>query len=142
MTTQPPARMPLPLPTPTQENDFYWEKCKEHELWLRSCNACNDPYFYPRDMCPVCHSRDTTWVQASGRGEVHAYAVVERPPTPAFAGEVPFVTALIKLEEGPILPTRIVGVEPVPDAVSIGMAGQIEFDDASETISLPVFRPN
>ncbi|MYD36424.1 MAG: hypothetical protein F4X20_05345 [Dehalococcoidia bacterium] len=142
MTTQPPAGPPRILPTPTQENDFYWEKCHEHELWLRSCNTCDETYFYPRDICPTCHSRDTTWVQASGRGEVHAYAVVHRPPAPAFAEEVPFITALIKLEEGPILPTRIVGVEPTPDAVSIGMTGQIEFEDASETISLPVFRPN
>ncbi len=141
MTTERPAGPPRPTPTPTQENDFYWEKCREHELWLRSCNACTEPYFYPRDMCPTCHSRDTTWVQASGRGTVHAYAVVERPPMPAFNAEVPYITALIKLEEGPILPTRIVGVEPHPESVNIGMAGHIEFEDVSETIALPVFRP-
>ena len=140
MTTQRQAGPPKPLPTPTQENDYYWEKCKEHELWLRSCNSCNEPYFYPRDICPKCHSRDTKWVQASGRGEVHAYAIVERPPMPAFNPEVPYITALIQLEEGPILPTRIVGVEPVQGTVSIGAQGQIEFEDASETISLPVFR--
>ena len=142
MTNRTPTGPAKPLPTPTQESDFYWEKCWEHELWLRHCTPCDEPYFYPRDLCPKCHSRDTTWVQASGRGEVHAFAIVERPPAPAFAGDVPYVTALIRLEEGPILPTRIVGVEPSPDAVSIGMTGRIEFENVSDTIALPVFRPN
>ncbi len=140
MTNQQRQAPPRPLPTPTQENDFYWEKTHENELWLRSCNTCDERYFYPRDICPICHSRDTTWEQASGRGEVYAYAVVHRPPAPAFAEEVPFITALIKLDEGPILPTRIVGVEPTPDAVSIGDKGQIEFEQANDTITLPVFR--
>ena len=140
MTTQPTAGPQKPLPTPTQENDYYWQKCREHELWLRTCNSCNTPYFYPRDICPNCHSRDTAWIQASGRGEVHAFAIVERPPMPAFNAEVPYVTGLIRLEEGPIFPTRVVGVAPTPQAVEIGMKGTIDFEDVNETISLPVFR--
>ena len=67
-----------PLPTTQPESDFYWEKTKEHELWLRSCNDCSQAYFYPRDICPVCFSRNTTWVQASGKGTLHTFAIVHR----------------------------------------------------------------
>ena len=96
-----------PLPTPQPESDFYWEKCKEHELWLRSCNDCNQPYFYPRDICPDCFSRNTTWVRASGRGTLHTFAIVHRAPTPAFRDDAPFVVAIVDLEEGPRMPTNL-----------------------------------
>ena len=74
-----------PIPVPQGESDFYWEKAKEHELWLRSCNACGKAYFYPRDISPCCFSKDTTWVQASGNATLHTYGIVERPPHPGFA---------------------------------------------------------
>ena len=101
-----------PLPVKQPESDFYWERAQAHELWLRRCNACERAYFYPRDICPHCFSRDVTWVQASGRGTLHTFAVVERAPTPAFADHVPYVAALVDLEEGPRFPTNLVGVDP------------------------------
>lgn len=55
-----------PIPVPQGESDFYWQKAKEHELWLRYCNDTEQAYFYPRDISPFCFSRNTTWVKASG----------------------------------------------------------------------------
>ncbi|MER3397829.1 MAG: hypothetical protein C4315_07000 [Chloroflexota bacterium] len=130
---------PLPLPQP--ESDFYWEKCRQHELWLRKCNDCQKAYFYPRDICPHCFSRKTTWVKASGRGTLYTYAIVYRPPSPAFRDKVPYVVALVELEEGPRMPTNLVGIEPDPAKIKIGMPVMVDFEDVSETISLPVFRP-
>ena len=40
-----------PIPSPQGESDFYWEKAKAEELWLRECPV-NGPYFYPRDISP------------------------------------------------------------------------------------------
>ena len=74
MTQQrPPTK---PLPTPTSETQFYWDRCKQHELWVRRCNDCSQAYFYPRDMCPDCFSRNTEWIRSSGRG--HAAHVWDR----------------------------------------------------------------
>ncbi len=130
-----------PLPVPQPESDFYWEKCRQHELWLRQCNDCQKAYFYPRDICPHCFSRNTTWVKASGWGTLYTYAIVYRPPTPAFRDKVPYVVALVELEEGPRMPTNLVGIEPDPAKIKIGMPVVVDFEDVSETISLPVFRP-
>lgn len=139
MTTQPAYRKPVPMVTP--ESERYWQGCKQHELWLRYCNRCAKAYFYPRDICPACGSRDVAWRQASGRGTVHTYAIVQRAPTPAFAEDVPFVTAIVELAEGPRMMSSLVGVEPDPGKVRVGMPVEVTFEDITDEISLPRFRP-
>jgi uncharacterized protein len=136
---EPVARPPLPSPQP--ETDFYWERARAHELWLMRCDACGTTYFYPRPICPHCFSRETRWVQSSGRGTLYAFSIVERPPTPAFQDRVPYITALIELEGGARLPTNLVDVAPDPAVIRIGMAVEVLFEDVSEDISLPKFRP-
>ena len=137
--TQPAPSITPPLPQP--ESDFYWEKCKAHELWLRHCKACDNTYFYPRDICPGCFSRDTDWVQSSGRGTLHAFAIVHRGPVPAFRDRVPYVTALVDLEGSARMPTNLVQVEADPANIKIGMALEVVFEDLNDDISLPMFRP-
>lgn len=139
MTTQQAYKKPVPMVTP--ESQFYWEKCKQHELWMRYCNRCQQPYFYPRDVCPMCGSRDVTWRQMSGRGRIHTFAIVHRPPTPAFADDVPFVTAIVELDEGPRMMTNILMADPTPEKLRVGMPVEVVFEDITEEISLPKFRP-
>ena len=138
MTQQSP---PIPPPVPQPESDFYWEKCKAHELWLRHCRACDKAYFYPRDICPECFSRDTDWIQSSGRGILHTFCIVHRGPTPPFRDKVPYVVAIVELESGARMPTNLVQVEADPEHVKIGMALEVVFEDLDEKISLPMFRP-
>jgi len=126
---------------PQGESDFYWEKAKAHELWLRHCDDCNKAYFYPRDICPMCFSRNTSWVQASGKGTLHTFAIVHRAPTPAFRDDAPFVVAMVDLEEGPRMPTNLVGVEPDPANIKVGMAVEVVFEDITDEIALPKFKP-
>ena len=130
-----------PLPVKQPESDFYWEKAQAHELWLRRCNACGRAYFYPRDICPHCFSRDVTWERASGRGTLYAFGIVHRGPTPAFRDHVPYVVALVDLEEGARMATNLVDVEPDPEHVKVGMAVEVTFDDVTADVTLPKFRP-
>ena len=130
-----------PLPVKQPESDFYWEKAQAHEFWLRRCNACEQAYFYPRDFCPNCGSRDVSWIQASGKGTLHTFAIVHRAPVPAFRDHVPFVVAMVDLEEGPRIPTNLVDVEPDPEHIHVGMAVEVAFADVTDEITLPVFRP-
>jgi hypothetical protein len=139
MTQQPSTPKPLPIPQP--ESDFYWQKCRAHELWLRRCKACARAYFYPRDLCPHCFSRDTEWTKSTGRGVLHSFAIVHRPPTPAFRDAVPYIVALVDLEEGARMPANLVGVEPDPAKLRCDMPVEVVFDDLTDTISLPNFRP-
>ena len=130
-----------PLPVKQPESDFYWEKTRARELWLRRCVDCPRAYFYPRDICPGCGGRNVEWTQASGGGTLHTFAIVHRAPLPAFRDKVPYVVALVDLEEGPRIATNLVGVEPDPASISVGMAVQVDFEDVTEEVTLPVFRP-
>ena len=75
----------------------------------------------------------------SGQGEVHSYVVARRAFHPGFVEDVPYVVAIIELEEGVRLVSNVVGVEP--DAVEIGMRVMLEWDDTSGEYPLPKFRP-
>ena len=58
-----------------------------------------------------------------------------------FVGDVPFVTALVELDEGPIMPTNIVIENPTPENLVIGMPLEVVFEDVTDEISLPKFKP-
>lgn len=128
------------LPIPQPESDFYWEKAKAHELWLTHCDDCNSTYFYPRPICPGCFSRNTKPVQSSGKGTIYTYAIVHRAPLPGWRDDVPYIVAQVELEGGARMPTNIVGVEPDPANLKVGMAVEVVFDDVTEKITLPKFK--
>jgi uncharacterized OB-fold protein len=119
----------------------FWDSLKEHAIKLQRCDGCNQFVFYPRPACPGCMSSDLTWTAVSGRGVVHAFAIPHRHPHPAFASTAPYVVALIELEEGVRMMSNLVDVEPTPEAVKVGMAVEIVYDDVAEAVTLPRFRP-
>ena len=137
MTTDAPP--PKPLPVPNEDTRVYWEACSRHELLLQRCDACGQVQFYPRALCSGCLSSDLSWQKATGGGTVYSYTVVHRPPTPAFANDVPYVVALIDLDEGVRMMSHV--IDCPPEKVFVGQKVQVAFRDESPEISLPVFRP-
>ncbi|GBD12944.1 hypothetical protein HRbin24_00965 [bacterium HR24] len=128
-----------PLPQPTETSRPFWEGARRGELRLQRCRSCGEYVFYPRSLCPHCLSPELGWTTASGRGHVYTYTVVRRPAHPGFRDEVPYVLAIVELEEGPRLTTNIVGV--APEEVRIGMPVEAVFEPATEEITLVKFRP-
>ncbi len=82
------------------------------------CDSCHEIAFPPRDVCPKCHSPTTRPYRFRGRGEVYSYSTVFQGPD-GFANCAPYVVALIKLEEGPLVAAQLADVEP--EQLSIGM---------------------
>jgi uncharacterized protein len=130
---------PLPIPDPVTRP--FWDSLKAHAIRLQRCGACNRFIYYPRAVCPGCLSDDLVWSPVSGRGVVHAFTIPYRHPNPAFGSEVPYVVALIELEEGVRMMSNLVDVYPTPEAVKIGLPVEIVYDDVTEEITLPKFRP-
>ena len=124
------------VPVPTPETATYWEKAALGELWLPRCGSCGRAFFYPRPACPYDHSEDVSWFRASGRGTVESF-VINHVPAPGYTA--PYVIALVMLEEGVRLTSNLLGVDPVPEAVSVGMPVEVEFEQRGE-IALPQFR--
>lgn len=71
------------------------------ELRVTRCRACGAYVWYPVDACPRCGETTIEWVAVSGRATLFSWAVVRRAFLPAFADRVPFVTALVALDEDP-----------------------------------------
>jgi uncharacterized OB-fold protein len=131
---------PKPLPRPTPETAPFWEGCKQHELRLPFCTACQRYFFYPRRYCPNCLSDAIAWHKASGRGTLHTYIINHRP-APGFEQDAPYVIAIVQLDEGPRLMTNIVNVEPRPENLIPDMPVEVVFEDVNEEITLPKFQP-
>jgi uncharacterized OB-fold protein len=128
-----------PLPEPSGVTVPFWDAAAKHKLLIQQCRACGSHQFYPRYNCTKCGSVELDWVEASGRGQIYSYTIARRPTHPAFANEVPFVIAIVDLEEGARMTTNIVGCDP--EEVSIGMSVEVTFDDRKKDIALPLFRP-
>ena len=77
------------------------------------CGSCARWCWYPEAACPACGG-ELAWTATTGRGSLFSWVVVERAFLPAFADMVPFVTALVALEEDPAvrIVTLLVDVDP------------------------------
>lgn len=117
----------------------YWEAAEEERLVLQRCDGCERYLFPPRVTCPHCWTSDALgWVESDGRGVVHAFSVVCRPPTPDLNQGRPYVVALIDLVEGVRMMSNVVDCD-VAD-VRVGLHVVVDFDE-SPSGRLPVFRP-
>ena len=127
------------LPIPDPETEPYWTAAREGKLLLKRCRNCAHVFFYPRSHCPKCWAAETEWVPSTGRGTVYSYTVIAHHDVSPFKDWLPYVVALVELEEGPRMVTHIVGVEPA--AVRVGQAVEVVFERIDDTVTLPKFRP-
>ncbi len=130
------TKPPRPHPAITQDNAFWFEGARAHELRIQRCTACGTLRHPPLPGCGACGSLEWDTVVASGRGTLFSYVVVHYPQVPSF--DYPLPIGLVELEEG----TRVVanlGMEP--GDISVGMGLQAEFVDHDDGLSLPVFVP-
>ena len=126
-------------PIPQPESDKYWEGANEGKLLLQKFG--DHIQFYPRAVSTKDGSRDVEWIEASGKATLFTYGIVQRAPHPGFVDDVPFVTAVVELEEGPKMATNIVIEDPTPENLQIGMALEVVFEDITDELALPKFKP-
>jgi len=134
--TETPAK---PKPRPAPESLPYWQAAKEHRLALPKCEDCDKFWFPPSRACPHCLSMNVSFQTVSGRGKVFSFVTFHRVYRPAFAQDVPYVVALVELEEGPRLLTNILGISH--EDVRCEMPVEVVFDDYDDEMSIPKFRP-
>mgnify|MGYP005864352037 CR=1 FL=1 len=128
-----------PLPQPTIDSAPFWEYCRQHELRMQKCQDCGHVRYPPNVLCPKCLSEKASWEELSGRGTVYSWIIFHQIYHPAFAADVPYPVAIVELDEGPRLLTNIV-LCPV-DQISIGLPVEVVFEDMTESVALPKFKP-
>lgn len=102
---------------------FWRETPRRYNLGGNRCGTCRTVYFPPRAVCPTCtaHRRSLGKMepcQLSGDGEIFSFTIVH-DAAEGFEMQVPYVLALIKTPEGPVLTGQVVDVNP--EAVHIGL---------------------
>jgi uncharacterized OB-fold protein len=134
-----PARRRTDLPTIEPETQPYWDAVRESRLLFRRCADCGRAHSYPRPFCPFCWSEDVPWEQASGRATLYTYSTVFFNDLPPFNERLPYVAAVVDLEEGLRLMTEIVDADPAD--LKLGMPLEVTFRPLDDTITAPFFRP-
>ncbi len=84
---------------------------------------------------------NTDWRKISGKGKVYTWTVVWHPVDPVWADDVPYILAVMELDEQPglYIPGNL--LECDPKDVVIGMPVEVTFVDVTDEITLPQWRP-
>ena len=128
-----------PLPRPTADTQTFWDSCAKGQLVYQSCQKCGRAQFPPRSHCAVCGSDRIVWKKSTGRGKIHSFTVVHRPTTPAFKADVPYVIALVDLDEQFRMMMNVRDTHP--HKVTIGQRIEVFFEPVDDGIFLPQARP-
>ena len=116
------------------------------ELVIPRCDRCVRWVWYPEPTCPAC-AGELHWQPASGRATLFSWAVVQRPFLPAFADMIPFVTALVALEEDPAvrIVTYVVDIDPADLRADFPLAvtfRPLRFPTVPDrSVAVPMFGP-
>jgi len=127
-----------PLPATDRDTEPFWKGGARGQLLIERCNACRYLIHPPTGFCPQCESRDTAPHPVSGRATVTSYTVNHKQWMPDLP--VPYVLALVTIEEqGDVqLATNVVDCDP--ESVFIGMKVQVRFEP-SQDLWVPLFAP-
>ncbi|MEO7019033.1 MAG: Zn-ribbon domain-containing OB-fold protein [Ktedonobacteraceae bacterium] len=128
-----------PIPIPDEAFKLFFEGAREHKLMIQRCSACGTATWPVKSRCPTCLSGDLAWVQASGKGTLYTFALMHQVFHPGFASEVPYNIAEVDLAEGVRMLSSIVGCSNAD--LRIGMPLDVTFEDITDEISLPKFKP-
>ena len=125
-----PTTRRIPAPGRNLESKPFWDAAQEGRFLIKRCNACGEPHWYPRTICPFCHSSDTSWEESKGEGAIYTFSVMRRN-TP-----VPYAIGYVTLDEGVSLLTNFIDCDF--DALKIGQRVKIKWSGTGEG-NPPVF---
>lgn len=117
----------------------FWDATRRHELLLQHCNACDRAIHYPRVACPHCGGDDLDWRRASGRGTLYSFTVVESNAPSAFIADMPYVVAVVRLEEGVQMLSNVVQCDL--GELHCDLPVEVVFEKLDDEFTLPRFRP-
>jgi len=127
-----------PMPKPDAVSAPWWAAAAEGRLLYQECPACGHRQFYPRPVCTACGA-DPEWAEASGRGVVHTFTVVRQYGQPPFKDELPYVVAMIELEEGVRMLSNVTDCDA--ESVHVGMPVEAYAVAAADEVAVPFWRP-
>lgn len=127
-----------PVPAVDAVSEPYWSATLEGRLVIQECPACGHRQHYPRAACTACGATPG-WLDCAGTGTIHTFTVIRQFGGPGFRDELPYVVAMVELDEGPLMLGNVTDVDP--DAVAIGQRVEVWFTPATDQAAIPRWRP-
>ncbi len=125
-----------PLPQIDEVSRGFWKHAEEQRLSVQMCRQCGDAHFPGSPVCPACLSDEQDWTPVSGTGTLETWSEFHRAYWPGFAGELPYTVCLVRLAEGPVLVSNLVGDG---SGAKHGAAVRVVFEKATDEITIPKF---
>lgn len=125
------------LPVQDATSEPWFAALQEGKLLIQRDPVSGKALFYPRARVAGHPDRVPEWVEASGRGTLYSWTVVERTVHPQFAALVPFTIALVALEEGVRVTSWLVDVPA--DQIRCDMPLKVVFREIHPGELLPCF---
>lgn len=121
-----------PRPQIDELNAPFWQAASAPEpaLLLQRCPSCGRLRCPPAPACPECGETCFSWVKASGKAALWSWNVFHKAYLPGF--DPPYLTALVQLEEGPVIVSALPGADPA--RLRLGQPLKLAFAEG-----LPVF---
>jgi uncharacterized OB-fold protein len=92
------------------------------------CSACKAVFLGARDVCANCGARKQLEpLKLSNKGELYVYSITHR----SFPGiETPYVSAVVDLDGGGTVKGNLIGIEPDPKKIKMGMRVDVVYQVA------------
>lgn len=123
-------------------SEAFFDAAARGELLVQKCAACATVLAPEARTCVSCGGAELGPAVVSGWGRLVTWVVVTQAPIPVLAGAVPYVTAVVELDEGPWLMVRLIDADPaelaVDDRVRVDFVRSGGGENTGEM--LPVFR--
>ena len=129
-----------PLPLITDLSKVFYDGCKDGKLLYQRCGDCSTIVFFPKMQCPNCLGDKFEWQESKGKGKIYTFTVTYEYAPPEFMEDVPYAVAIVKMDEGFTIMSNI--VECDFDDLACDMPVEVVFEDLTDEISLPKFRPS
>jgi uncharacterized OB-fold protein len=100
-----------------------WDSIEHRGLKLQTCLGCGLVRYPPAPICEKCLSLESEWRPVSGKGEILSWVVFQRKYFDDFPP--PYNSIAVRLAEGPIIVTNLVG--PEPEGSWIGRDVQLDY---------------
>jgi uncharacterized protein len=125
-----------PLPVITALNRGFWDHARAGRLAVQVCRDCGNAHFPDSPVCPECLGDAQAWQPVSGAGTLESWVEFHRAYWPGFSGALPYLACLVRLAEGPVLVSNLVGGL---EKARHGAPVHVVFEKLTEEITLPKF---
>lgn len=125
----------LPLTT-DHDTAAFWAAARDERLVVKYCEHCDQPVHLPRGICPECRRPTDIWREATGRGRLYSWTVVEHQVHPGHP--TPYTSVLVELEDYPSV--RLLGAIDGRHALEVGQPMAVLFEHLDD-VTIPQWRP-